>query len=79
MLLAILSPQDKQVKLVGLQLDDDLCDRTFEVQPSHQLAVVTFGELLLSKLHAHDRLQLVLDLSVGEYDVAIDDAELHSV
>ena len=78
-LLASLCPQNEQIKLISLQLHDNLGDCSLEVQAGHQLTIVSLRELLLTEFNADDWLKFVLDFCVWENDIAIDNAELHSV
>jgi hypothetical protein len=78
-LFAGLCAQNEQVESVGLNFNDDFRDGSFECQTGHQLLVVLLSKLFFAELHAHDRLQLVLNLRVGENNITVYDAELHPI
>ena len=78
-LFALLSVNNVQIELVGLDLDYQLRDCTFEVEASHQHAVVTAAELFLTQLDTHDWLQLILDLGLWEDNPSIDNRKLYLV
>lgn len=72
-LLARLSPQDKQVELVCLQLYNNFGHSSLEVQSGQKLPIIFLGKLFFTQFDAHDRLEFVLNLGVRKNNVAIND------
>lgn len=68
-----------EVEFVGLELNYDLSNCSFEVQTGKQCPVVFFCELLLAQLYANYWLEFESDSSVFEDHIPVNKIELHLV